>query len=143
MLNPKHLICLALALVLASGCQSLGDRNPREARALAQAMKELNVVRGKQAQISTFRMTGWRPINDTNLVMTAGQHRHYLVELMAPCLELRTAFGIGFDTTFGGTVTRFDEIIVSSLHGEVERCRIREIYELEHPESPPRQPDPN
>jgi hypothetical protein len=129
---------LALGCVLAlAGCKFSYVADPRQARSAEEVAAELlrmEVRMGEEVNsLSNFRINGFRPINDSNLVVTAGVHDHYLITLVQPCLDLPYTFTVGFQSRTSN-VTNFDSIIVNTLHGRRETCRIDKIYRLDDAE---------
>lgn len=130
------LFVLLIGLFLA-GCQSYGDGpySARRDQQIQAALDRMGVAMGEPVDsISSYRIRSWSDINDTSLVINTGLHDHYLVTLATPCLGLPYAFTVALSTTTT-QVTSFDDVVVEGLDGYTERCRIQEIYELEHLET--------
>jgi hypothetical protein len=118
--------------VLLAGCESVGGTAPNRQQQAFDALREMGLARGEPVdRISNFRINGWREINDQYLVITAGVHDHYLVELFAPCNALTSAFDIGIESRTGSALTDAGTILVDDLHGHTERCPIRGLHALE------------
>ena len=74
-------------------------------------------------QVRFARPRDWQPVGDNSVVIDFGAGRHYLFDLSPPCrIETRFAATLRIDNHLGGTVNRFDHIVVGS-----ERCRIHRI----------------
>ena len=134
-MNVKNLYTIALfglSLGLAA-CQS-ADRTDvagNNLRDLDAALDRMEVRLGEeQSTISNFTLSGFRPINESNLIVTSGTRDHYLINLTIPCLGLPYAFGVRFDSRTSN-ITSFDNVIVNDLSGRLESCQISRIYRLE------------
>lgn len=119
------IVLFTLMGLLLSACQSAGGDNR-----LDSTLSSMGVVQGEAVRsIPDFMIRGWRSIDNRNLIITAGIHDHYLLTLSSPCINLSFAVSIRIDST-SSSITRFDSIVVNSLHRQLERCRIQEIYAL-------------
>lgn len=90
----------------------------------------LQRVVGGPVSIPRYRINSWRPLDDENIVVTAGVNDRYLVVLQSPCFDIENAFSIAFRTPMT-RVDRFDRIIYRSNISGVQTCQIRNIYPLE------------
>ncbi len=123
------LLVSTLASLMLAGCSTTGA--PEQQDRVAAVLEELNVTQGEPVRsVTEFRIDGWRAIDDRHLILTAGRHDHYLVELAGVCPELRSAFRIGLESRTG-SLTRLDSILVRSMHSLIDTCQIREIYRLD------------
>jgi hypothetical protein len=134
-MNTKQLRAIAVG-VLSLGlgaCQSPGQGSVAESnrRDLDDALDRMEVRLGEeQRSISNFTINGFKPIDESNLVVTSGTNDHYLINLTIPCLGLPYAFGMRFESRTSN-ITSFDNIIVNDLSGRPESCQISKIYRLE------------
>lgn len=128
-MNKSVFVAAPLALALTA-CQGVPgtDWTERQVEDVLEAMRV--TVDEEVDNISNFRLNGWNRVNDRNLVVTAGVHDHYLLQLVEPCFGLEYAFRIAVQSR-GINLTRFDDVIVNGLHDGPERCRIDRIYKLE------------
>lgn len=123
--------CL-FTLLLLFGCAS----RTTPARTIEAVLTEMEMQRAENiSRISNYRINGWRSIDDSSLIITAGLKEYYLVTLLGPCFGLRDAFSIGYTTT-AGSLDRFESILVEGPGSRMEFCRINNITRLRnlHPE---------
>lgn len=134
---------LISGLLLLGACQGLPGENraDRNQRQIAAELLRMDVRLGAETtHLSNFTVNGFRAINEQSLVVTAGVHDHYLVTLVTPCLELPWAFTVAFRSRTSN-ITNFDDLIVNSLHGRPEQCRIDKIFQLEDLAADAAEPD--
>lgn len=81
-------------------------------------------------RIRDYQVDSWRYIDRTHLIVEANVNDLYLVSLHSNCFGLQSAFTIGV-TSGGGSVDRFENIVVRDVSGRTERCPISEIVKLE------------
>jgi len=130
--QPNALILFGLTLGLGA-CQAPGPGSygANEQREIDAALDRMEVRLGEeQRSISNFTVNGFRPINESNVVVTSGVNDHYLINLTIPCLGLPYAFTMRVDSRTSN-ITSFDDLIVNDLSGQPERCQISKIYRLE------------
>jgi len=102
----------------------------REQISLERRLFDMGLEQGESvSRLSSYRVNGWRSIDDENLVIATGVNDDYLVTLQAPCFDLESAIFIGFTTT-AGSLDRFESIVVEGPIRRREFCRIREIFKL-------------
>lgn len=132
-IKPFNALLLSgLALGLGA-CQAPdpGEVAANNQREIEAELDRMNVrVAEEERSISNFTISGFRPINESNLVVTSGVNDHYLINLTIPCLGLPYAFGMRFESRTGN-ITSFDNVIVNDLSGRPESCQISKIYRLE------------
>jgi hypothetical protein len=126
------IVFIGLAAGLGA-CQApnAGSYSANSQRELDAALDAMEVRLGEeQRSISNFAVNGFRPINESNVVVTSGVRDHYLLNLTIPCLGLPYAFNMRIDSR-SSNITSFDNILVSDLGGQLESCQISKIYRLE------------
>ena len=115
-----------LFIVIITSCAGTGEQ-----LSLEQRLTDMNLQIGEgNVRIPRYRVNGWTPIDNRNLIITAGVSDKYLVRLSFPCLGLDGAFQIGFTTPMG-SLDRFESLLVRSLGRGRERCDIQDIFQLE------------
>jgi hypothetical protein len=125
MKSYSYLLSLLLTLSLVA-CTSTVDRPSVE-----ESLLEMGLELGEgNLRIPSYRINGWRSLDDYNLIITAGVNDRYLVRLRSPCFNLRGAFFIGF-TTPTGRLDRFENIIVRGPGRGRETCGIADIVQLQ------------
>lgn len=80
-------------------------------------------------RIPRYKINGWSVVDDSNLIITSGVNDRYLIRLNFPCINLRSAFFIGF-TTPTGRLDRFESVVVRGPGRDRERCGIDDIVRL-------------
>jgi hypothetical protein len=119
------LLFTLLVTLLVTSCANVAERPSLEQRLTDMGLEVSETSSG----IPRYRVNGWIPIDDLNLIITAGVDDKYLVRLSSPCLGLDGAFQIGF-TTPTGRLDRFESILVRGPGLRRERCGIRDISNL-------------
>lgn len=122
----RNWLIVLLSLGVISACSS--TNNPP--KGVDQLLTEIGMMRGETVnRIPDYRINGWRAVNDSNLIVTAGLHDEYLVALEYPCFGLRGAFSIGFTNRVGG-LDQFESIVVQGPGRQIERCPIAQLTRL-------------
>jgi hypothetical protein len=139
-LNAIALLGVILALgacqAPSPGSSSYSANNQRD---LDEMLDRMEVRLGEeQRSISNFTINGFRPINESNVVVSSGVRDHYLINLTTPCLGLPYAFNMRIASR-SNNITSFDDIVVSDLSGRPESCQISKIYRLEETAADTRQ----
>ena len=129
----RHYLLILTFMLALTGCATEGvsDQPTVESK-----LEEWGLVRGETiVRIPNFNITSWRSINNKSLVVTTGVRTNYLLELQHSCQELRSAFGIGFDSK-SATLNRYDSVIVRTNQNRGgRRCPIAEMTRLNEAES--------
>ena len=129
MLRSKILASLC-ACIFVVACSGTG-KPPEEGKSVDELLAEKNLrVVEETNTLVAFNIHSWIYINRENVVLRDGPSRHYLVELNAPCYNLRFAQRIAF-TSFGRTLQKSDFIAVVDGPGNLERCFMKNFYTLE------------
>ena len=122
--------CLALFTTACQAQEGVESNAQRREREVAVALDNMGVTLGEPVKsLFNFTVNSFNAINETNLIVTAGVHDHYLITLATPCLNLRYAFRVAL-VSRTSTINTFDTIVVNSLHDMPERCSIDGIYRL-------------
>lgn len=92
---------------------------------------EMGLQRGEgDPRIPSYRINGWKYLDDQHLTVTAGTNNKYLVSLRSFCFGLREAYGVGFSTPMS-RLDSFGSIIVKGTVNNTQECRIDTIVPLE------------
>jgi len=114
-----------LVLVL-SACAT----NSEQGMSLEQKLESRNYTVGEPvSRIRNFNINGWSELDDYHIIITAGVRDDYLVNLRHRCSDLRGATRIGF-SSFAGSLTDKDKLLVTGPGGFTERCHILSISKL-------------
>jgi hypothetical protein len=77
-------------------------------------------------------LNGWTSVGDRALVVWTRPNTAYLLDLMAPCNDLKFAFAISITNQMGTVSSRFDQVIVRDRSSATSfPCRIQEIRPLD------------
>ncbi|MEX2469635.1 MAG: DUF6491 family protein [Pseudohongiellaceae bacterium] len=125
MRHLKLILAPVMAIALAACATTDADLPSIEER-----MAERGYLIGPADQrIPRYRISSWQSVDDDHLIVRSGVRDHFLVELRGPCLELNSAFFVGFSTPTS-RIDRFADVIVAGPGRMRERCSIRNIYVL-------------
>lgn len=123
-------IRIAVALAILSLGLAACATKPAEPVSLADRLATRNYMLGEEVdRIRDYRINGWKDVDDWHVIITAGVRDEYLVALRNRCTEMRSATHLAFSTTVG-SLTEFDELMVTAPGGYVEHCYIKAIYKL-------------
>lgn len=123
-----RLLVLLLGACLITGCSTSGSLPEKTVDSVLERME---LTQGSEVNsVPNFRIDSWEDIDSRNLILTSGLRNHYLVTLVQPCHELRTAFGIALDSRTS-TLQRLDNIVVRGDGRQPRRCGIDRIVRLE------------
>jgi hypothetical protein len=131
----KALISSLLASLFVLGCSAQPAKDSGDK--VAEALDQLNMRPSEQpVRIRDYQVDSWRYIDRTNLIVETSASDLYLVSLHSSCFGLQSAFAIGV-TSAGGSVDKFEDIVVRDASGRSERCPISDIVKLSKaPETP-------
>ncbi len=125
----KALISSLLAGLLVMGCSTQPTQTSEER--VAAALDQLEMQPSEQSvRIRDYQVDSWRYIDHSNLIVETRANDQFLVRLQSHCFGLQSAFAIGV-TSAGGSVDKFEDIVVRDSSGRTERCPISEIVQLE------------
>lgn len=134
----KALMAILLASLLALGCSNQPRKDSDDK--VAAALDQLEMRPSEQpVRIRDYQVDSWRYIDRENLIVETSANDQYLVSLRTSCFGLQSAFAVGF-TSAGGSVDKFEDILVRDSSGRTERCPISEIVKLEKLENAARVP---
>lgn len=120
-----------LGLMLAA-CSSTPAQPPKS---LQEKLADKGWVLGEKVDaIDNYRVDGWNEVDDEHLIFSAGPSRDYVLSLMSPCQNLRSANAVAFTST-GTRVTALDKVVVRGT-GFTDQCPITAINKISRAPKP-------
>lgn len=117
---------LAALGLLLSACGSTPTQPPKS---LQDKLTDKGWVLGdKVDEIDNYRVDGWNYLDEEHVIFSAGPSRDYVVSLMSPCQNLRSANAIAFTST-GTRVTTLDKVVVRGT-GFTDQCPITALNKI-------------
>lgn len=122
------ILCCSLWILLVSACAAAESPAPNP-QALANARGyQLNK---EVKSINNYDVSGWQYVSNRAIIIPASPGHHYLLLLDRNCTSLRGREVIGFTTTVGRVLSRFDAVVAGDkLTGMHQRCIIQRMYSL-------------
>ena len=124
----KVLPIIATAALLLGACTTMEITHPT---AEELALQKGYTLGEEVKEIHKYDVSGWQHVSNRALIIPARPSTHYLVTLKTNCNSLDSTEVIGFTTTAGRALTRFDAVVIKERPKSVaQRCYIDKLYRI-------------
>lgn len=128
----KNILTITLTSVLLLGCSSTSMSLKEKNNAYTKYVLEESL--SNKDKVEGFKFSGWKPLSDDYLIITAAHKKDYLIETKGRCFNLNGSNGIHLNRSSNWAIYKLGDSIspagVSPETKIVDKCFIKSIYPI-------------